>query len=60
MNERRYGNAEKALNDDMILFSFHVNAEVRYSDFQKMAGQPIVRAMRRRNKTFFIAPVQPL
>ena len=52
-------NDEKVLNDDTILFIFHVNAEVTYGHFQKMAGWPIYMAVRCRNKSFFIAPVQP-
>jgi len=44
-------NDEKDLNDDMILFIFHVNAEVTYSAFQKMAGWPIDRAVRYRPRT---------
>jgi hypothetical protein len=52
-------NSEKVLNDDMILFIFHVNAEVTYSAFQKMAGWPIYMPVRCRNKPFFIVPVRP-
>lgn len=52
-------NAGKVLNDDMILFIFHVNAKVTKSDFQKMAGWPIYRAVRCRNKPFSSAPVRP-
>jgi hypothetical protein len=53
-------NDEKVLNDGVILFIFHVNAEVTYSVFQKMAGWPIYRAVRCRNKSFFIVPVRLL
>ena len=70
MDDKPDRNAEKVLNDDMIAFIFHVNAEITGSDFQKMAGWPLYRAERCRprtggfavenNKTFLIVPVRHL
>jgi len=39
----------------MILFIFHMNEDPTFSDFGKMTGRPLSRAVRCRYKTFFVA-----
>jgi hypothetical protein len=50
------GPPKKSCNDDMILFIFHMNEDLTFSDFRKMAGRRLSRDVRCRYKTFFAAP----
>jgi hypothetical protein len=56
LQRRAEETSKKSCNDDMILFIFHINEDLTFCDFRKMAGRPFSGAVMCRYKTFFAAP----